>query len=90
MNSFKGGNLARRAAMLCQDTEFGLYLDRRARHKFGADVPDGTHNQQDARDFIVQACGIQSRAELDHNRRAAYVFNQIYRRFLRYKAQSQQ
>ena len=54
----KGGRLARQAAMLCQDPAFRLYLDRRRRHKQGlteAQLPDGTHNEQDARDCLAEA-----------------------------------
>src|SRR5690554_6639737 len=31
----KGGHFARQAAMLCQDAEFLLYLDRRRRYELG-------------------------------------------------------
>lgn len=80
----KGGPLARQAAMLCRDVRFRLYLDRRRRHKFGLseqDLPDGTHNEQDARDWLCAACGIQSRATLDHDRQAANTFHGIRRRY---------
>jgi hypothetical protein len=84
----KGGPLARQAAMLCHDVAFQLYLDRRRRHKFGlseADLPDGTHTAQDARDWLCQACGIESRAELDHNGQAAGMFKQVRQRFHRWR-----
>lgn len=80
----KGGKAARQAAMLCQDKAFQLYLDRRRRHKHGmseAQLPDGTHSEQDARDWLCAACGIQSRAELDHNPQAAATFRTICQRF---------
>lgn len=80
----KGGRLARSAAMLCQDPAFRLYLDRRRRHKQGlseAQLPDETHNEQDARDWLCAACGIESRAELDHDGRGAGMFKQICQRF---------
>ncbi|RQW71361.1 hypothetical protein EBB56_09375 [Halomonas sp. YLB-10] len=76
--------MARQAAMLCQDSAFRLYLDRRRRHKFGmteGTLPDGTHNEQDARDWLCAACGIQSRAELDHSPEAERTFHQIRTRF---------
>ncbi|WP_227369866.1 hypothetical protein [Halomonas sp. M20] len=85
----KGGPMARQAAMLCQDRRFQLYLDRRKRHKFGLSpdqLPDGTHDQQDARDWLCQACGIESRAELDHNTDAAGMFRTIRHRFNRWNA----
>lgn len=89
MSSVKGGRLARAAAMLCQDPVFRLYLDRRRRHKHGlseSQLPDGTHNEQDARDWLCQACGITSRAELDHNAYAAATFKGIRARFGRWRA----
>lgn len=76
--------MARQAAMLCQDPAFRLYLDRRRRHKLGmteAALPDGTHNEQDARDWLCAACGIQSRAELDHSPQAATTFKRIQQRY---------
>jgi hypothetical protein len=81
----KGGPLARRAAMLCQDSQFRLYLDRRRRAKFNMDIPDGTHTELDAREFITQACGIESRAELDHNQAAAAQFRKIMQAYGRYR-----
>jgi hypothetical protein len=85
----KGGPMARQAAMLCQDAEFRLYLDRRRRYKQGlseAQLPDGTHSEQDARDWLCAACGIQSRAELDHDGRGAGMFKQIRQRFYRWRS----
>ncbi|MGP5308066.1 hypothetical protein [Vreelandella alkaliphila] len=84
----KGGFVARQAAMLCQDPAFQLYLDRRRRAKHGLtehQLPDGTHNQDDARDWLCAACQIQSRAELDHNPTAAAAFRRIRQRFLTWK-----
>lgn len=81
----KGGFRARNAAMLCQDETFRLYLDRRRTAKFQLDIPDGTHTADDARDFILQACGIQSRAELDHNQDAAITYRQIMYHFQRWQ-----
>lgn len=84
----KGGRLARQAAMLCQDRNFQLYLDRRRRAKLGIDassLPDGTHNTDDARDWLCAACQINSRAVLDHNPTAAATFRRIQKRFLTWK-----
>ena len=78
-------NLARRAAMLCQDSHFRLYLDRRRRAKFNMDIPDGTHTEQCARDFILQVCGIESRAELNQNPEAAQKFNKILYYYNQYR-----
>lgn len=82
----KGGYLARNAALLCQDSQFRLYLDRRRAAKFNLAIPDGTHTEDDARDFILQACGIESRAELDHNPQAATVYRQIRYHYQRWEA----
>lgn len=87
-NGPKGGKLARQAAMLCQDAQFQLYLDRRRRAKLGmteSQLPDGTHNADDARDWLCAACQIQSRAELDHHITAAATFRRIRQRFLSWK-----
>lgn len=81
----KGGYLARNAALLCQDEQFRLYLDRRRAAKFRLEIPDGTHTMEDARDFIVAACGISSRAELDHNQIAATTYRQIMHHFQRWQ-----
>ena len=56
MSELKGGHLARSAAMLCQDADFRLYLDRAQSHKGGVHIPDGTHTEEDARDLILSAC----------------------------------
>lgn len=76
----KGGQQARRAAMLCQNPRFALYLDQRRRrfHKmaYGA-LPDGTHTQEDCRDWLCAACGIKSRAELDHNEKARAMLDRV-------------
>ncbi|MEL7611358.1 hypothetical protein AAGW18_02540 [Vreelandella titanicae] len=85
----KGGTVARQAAMLCQDQAFQLYLDRRRRAKFGIEpsaLPDGTHNEQDARDWLCAACQINSRAELDSNPAARQTFRIIRNRFNRWRA----
>ncbi|MEC7814749.1 MAG: hypothetical protein VX939_00625 [Pseudomonadota bacterium] len=85
-NEVKGGHLARSAAMLCQDPEFRRYLDRAQSHKGGVHIPDGTHSEEDARDLILTACNIGSRAELDHNVQAATKFRQIKAHFQRWKS----
>ncbi|AQU85308.1 hypothetical protein B2G49_21280 [Halomonas sp. 'Soap Lake  len=77
--------------MLCQDRAFQLYLDRRRRAKFGIEpnaLPDGTHNEQDARDWLCAACQINSRAELDSNYQARQTFRMIRNRFNRWRARN--
>tara|TARA_R110002111_G_scaffold72525_1_gene116099 strand:- start:59 stop:361 length:303 start_codon:yes stop_codon:yes gene_type:complete len=80
----KGGYLARNAALLCQDEQFRLYLDRHRAAKFNLEIPDGTHTVEDARDFVVAACGISSRAELDHSPDAATIYRSIIHHYLRW------
>lgn len=86
MTELKGGHIARSAAMLCQDSQFRLYLDRRRAAKFNLEIPDGTHTEDDARDFILAACGINSRAELDHNPQAAQVYRKIMYHYRRWES----
>lgn len=80
----KGGYLARNAALLCQDEQFRLYLDRRRAAKFSLDIPDGTHTVEDAREFVVMACNVDSRAELDHNPDAATIYRSIIHHYQRW------
>lgn len=77
----KGGFRAKDCAMLCQNSDFRLYLDRRRAAKFKLDIPDGTHTDDDSRDFILAACAISSRAELDHNDEAATVYRKVKAHF---------
>lgn len=84
-NKPKGGFLARNAALLCQDKQFRLYLDRRRAAKFSLEIPDGTHTESDARDFILAACDISSRAKLDHSPEAATTYRQIKHHFQRWQ-----
>lgn len=85
----KGGAYARQAAMLCQDKAFQLYLDRRRRYKHQlaeSQLPDGTHTAEDARDWLIAACKINSRAELDSNPAACQMFRMIRNRFNHWRA----
>ena len=71
---------AQRAAMLGANSRFQLYLDHRRRHREGLtpdQLPDGTHDEQDAADAIRQACGIESRRELDTNDEARQMLERI-------------
>lgn len=81
------GPMARRAGQLCHLERFRLYLDhaKRARHGIHANaLPDGTHQVEDAADFLRTACGVSSSAELDTDKRAAHMLRRIiadYRRW---------
>jgi len=61
----KGGELARLAGRWCGDEMF--------RHWLGVDTAE------DAAENVRMACGVTSRAELDHNADAAKAFHRIYR-----------
>ena len=79
-NAQKGGQQARRAAMLCQNKRFWLYLDHRWRAKNALEYrefPDGTFQAAGAARWLRKACGIQSRAELDHNPEAAAMLEKV-------------
>lgn len=79
-NAPKGGLYARKSAMLCQNRRFGLYLDQRRRrvHQVAVEnMPDGTHTPEDCADFIRQSCGVESRAEIDHNDAARAMLDRI-------------
>lgn len=89
-NQKRGGGAARAAGMLCRDPMFGIYLDQRARTKFGAPVPDGTHNEQDARDWICRACGVESRREIDGSPQARSMLRTISDRFSAWKTHKKQ
>ncbi|KFF48115.1 hypothetical protein GY26_16150 [Gammaproteobacteria bacterium MFB021] len=83
---------AARAALIGTNPQFRLYLDHRRRHREGLtleQLPDGTHDEQDAAEFIRYACGIESRRELDTNDQARQMLDRIvadYQRWARRQA----
>ena len=84
-DKLKGGQLSRRAAYLCQDYDFGLFLDQYQSKRQGIKIPFGTHSEQDRTDAIRNACNIKSRAELDHNYMAKVMFWRIEREFRKWQ-----
>lgn len=62
----RGGELAKLAGMFCQSTAFWEFCR--------ADDAD------EARDWILGVCGIQSRRDLDHNPKAAQLFHDRVRK----------
>lgn len=81
-------SLAQQAGMLCNLPVFGLYLDARGRRDKGMtaeQLPDGTHNSEDAADAVRRACGVESRADLDRDERAAAMYKRIVADFGRWK-----
>lgn len=90
MAEVKGGLQARRAAMLCQNPRFGLYLDQRRRQANAlapGQMPDGTHSPADCVDWLRQACGVTSRAELDHVAEASNMLTRIVSDYQRWERQ---
>lgn len=88
MTEMKGGLQARRAAMLCQNPRFGLYLDQRRRQNnelTQAQLPDGTHTPEDCADWLRWACGVKSRAELDHVAEASNMLARIISDYQRWE-----
>ncbi len=71
----KGAALSRAAAMMCN----GATFQRRVVSRVGA-APEGVSAQQHAAQFVRDACGIASRAELDHNAKAATLFHEAVRK----------
>lgn len=59
----KGGNLSQDAARICDTPEFRAFVKRQG--------------WADAAEFVRQHCGIKSRAELDHDPRAARLFSAL-------------
>ncbi len=77
------------AAMLCKRRSFALYLDSARRRKAALteeQLPDGTHNAEDAADFIRAACGVRSRSEIDGNRNAQEMLTRITKDYSRWAA----
>ncbi|MCK2183529.1 hypothetical protein [Halomonas getboli] len=78
--------------MLGELPVFGLYLDARIRHQKGmteTQMPDGTHTPEEAADAIRRACGVESRADLDHNDDAAAMFRRIVSDFGNWKRRAE-
>ncbi|RUR34494.1 hypothetical protein [Vreelandella nanhaiensis] len=89
----KGGQHSRRAAMLCQNPRFGLYLDQRRRrvHQVPVDqMPDGTHTPEDCADWLRKACSVESRAEIDHNDAARVMLDRIMADYSKWERKQRQ
>lgn len=92
VDQLKGGQEARRAAMLCHNPRFWRYLDQRwrAKHNLPAhQFPDGTHQAAGAARWLRKACGIESRAELDHNDDARQMLGRIVADYQRWERSQQ-
>lgn len=71
----KGAALSRVAAMMCGSAKFQEWVVSR----IGA-APQGVSPNRHAAQFVRNACGIESRAQLDHNARAATLFHEAVRK----------
>lgn len=71
----KGAALSRVAAMMCGNAKFQRWVVSR----IGA-APQGVSDNQHAAQFVRNACGIDSRAQLDHNARAETLFHEKVRK----------
>lgn len=69
----KGGILARRAGMWCQDKSVWVWLDSKRK------TVDGFHNADTTKEWLCNACQIESRAEIDHDAYATAMFTKIYK-----------
>jgi hypothetical protein len=71
----KGAALSRAAAMMCNGAKFQRWVVSR----IGA-APDGVSASQHAAQYVRDICGITSRAQLDHNAKAASLFHEAVRK----------
>ncbi|WP_158685940.1 hypothetical protein [Achromobacter spanius] len=71
----KGAALSRAAAMMCNGAKFHRWVESR----IGA-APDGVSASQHAAQYVRDVCGITSRAQLDHNAKAASLFHEAVRK----------
>jgi hypothetical protein len=63
----KGGRLAQRAGIMCSDARFAQFLSE----SYG-------YRKDRVVEGLREMCGVQSRADLDHNPQAALKFNKIF------------
>jgi hypothetical protein len=71
----KGGNLAKEAGKICGVTNFQIYAKMKLE---AAGAPEPIElSALDAVIFLRAACGVDSRAELDHNKTAAKAFKDL-------------
>jgi hypothetical protein len=75
--STKGGPLSELAGMWCRSSEFQKWM--RKAHKSTWAESSAKDPEQIARDVILRCCEIKSRRELDHDAKAARVFNDAFR-----------
>jgi hypothetical protein len=69
----KGGKLAQRAGIVCQEPKFLTFLTERYRGV--------VYNLQNPADCLRNLCGVDTRAELDHREDAAKRFDGLMREY---------
>lgn len=74
----KGGDLAKLAGVLCGDPDFQLWLEESMQSL--PDAVGGTEGAERSAVLVRHICGVQSRAELDHNPEAAAIFHNVIRK----------
>lgn len=75
------------ACMFCKDPQFHAYLRDIALDLGGPPVERGMVDEAFAKAFVLSACKVASRTELDLNSIAAYRFHQLVRGpFMAWKA----
>lgn len=70
----KGGKLAQRAGILCNEGGFQRFVAERVAKMAGMSQPETIIAVEDIAVFIRHYCGVTSRADLDHNEEAARDF----------------
>lgn len=70
----KGGKLAQKAGILCSEGAFIKYLNDTYRVEISNMLREGP---ADPADLLRALCGVESRADLDHDDKAASIFKDI-------------
>lgn len=76
-DAVKGGPLSQHAGRLCKDSDFQRWVAAEGGDKrtFGYAM-----GEDGARAFIIETCKVDSRKDLDHDRRAAQAYENFVRR----------
>lgn len=75
----KGGPLAQSAGILCGNELFQKFLLEKVPQLFAESTC--LSNEEETAEVLKKLCGIESRAELDHNQESATKFHQIMRQY---------
>lgn len=79
-DGLKGGELARLAGILCSDNDFRMWLQSFAPADLVKAAMDAKEPDERAAIVMRGICGVDSRAELDHNAAAAERFHELVRK----------